>query len=139
MHTPVPKHTNVCTHSQAVPGLARAAGSAAGQHVPLHISVIHPCHSGQDHEGGVSGAWKGRRDLHGLHSTPTLLPSAHPVPLAEANPFLTSTTSGPRHRPLLLQHGSVLKRTHGKGQKVPGLPGPIGPDQGPKEAQERVC
>lgn len=31
------------------------SGSAAGQPVLLHSSVIHPCHSGQDHEGRVEG------------------------------------------------------------------------------------
>lgn len=44
--------TQVHAHSLSVVWLEQT-GSAAGQPVPLHISVIHPCHSGQDHEGGV--------------------------------------------------------------------------------------
>lgn len=106
-------------------------GSAAGQPVPLHISVIHPCHSGQDHEGGVEWWMAGKERLAWLtfncHTVALCSPIAssrgHLPPSSHTLlPFFS--TSALRPWSLLLQHGSVLKRTHGKGQTDPRLPGP---------------
>jgi len=73
-------------------------GSVAGQ----HVSVIHPCHSGQHHEGGGEGSGGRKRvgeAFMASHSTPTLLPSAHPLP-----PLLTHSFS--------LTHTNTHTHTH---------------------------
>lgn len=144
LHMHAHKHiiTHTYTHSHHPwPGQSRQGQRQGSLYRCTSLLFIHVIQARITREGW-SGGWKGRRGLHGLHSTPTLLPSAHPLPLAEASPhptpppvpphthiqhtdsFPSSTTSAPRPQSLLLQHGSVLKRTHGKGQTDPRLPGP---------------
>lgn len=70
-------------------------GSAAGQPVPLHISVIHPCHSGQDHEGGVEWWMEGKARL-----------TFNPHAVALCSPIASSREHPPP--PLLLHTPSLL-------------------------------
>lgn len=124
-------HTHACTHTCTLSLVwSELSGSAAGQPVPLHISVIHPCHSGQDHEGGVECWMEGRKRPTWLAFNPPSPPplvalcspvassrNTNPTPPLPSHFFPPLPPQPPEHQSLLLQHGSMLKRTHGKGQR----------------------
>ena len=86
-------HTHTCmrAHTHTVPGLARAvrvSGRAA-------CTTAHLCYSSMSWRPGSRGRGRvkdgEKESLHGFRSTPTLLPSAHPSPLAHPHPQNTHT------------------------------------------------
>lgn len=84
-------HTHIHTLTSSL-AWTEQAGSAAGQPVPLHISVIHPCHSGQDHEGGVEWWMEGKERLAWLTFNPHAVALCSPIASSGGHPPLPPHT-----------------------------------------------
>lgn len=127
-------------HEHTACGLVKV-GRVSGRAV---CTAAHLCYSSMSFRPGSRGgeqSWmEGRRGSHRAHSTP------HPVALCSPTASPPShththcpsfTTSAPRPQSLLLKHGSVQKRMHGKGQIDPRLPRPHWTWPGPEGRKRR--
>lgn len=92
-------HVHMDTYTLSMVWLEQT-GSAAGQPVPLHISVIHPCHSGQDHEGGVEWWMAGKERLAWLTFNCHTVALCSPIASSRGHLPPSSHT----HTPSLLYH-----------------------------------
>ena len=116
-HTHMHTHTHSHTH-RPWPGQSRQGQRQGSLYRCTSLLFIHVIQAAITREGWIGG-WKGSRGLHGSHSTPTLLPSAHPLPLAEATP-----PPPPLLLLLLLTHTNRLLPSSTTAAQGPPVPAP---------------